>query len=217
MNREMSKDSELSKSKTSWDICTFFNISKPSSESKDCKKCKTAQGIIESLNRTIVSVEYEGPGEECSSNYYTVRVQILTSKVIIKYTFNEYNNYEEEYKCVSIDTIAYALAHDPTNLLSDKKQTHESVSFAEVKELEEEQRSPFYHYVDDDGFDYSNEKSPTILLLEDIQDTLMKVSFLKEVIPEKNIIPFVLSYVDYDKCFDLENVSKLKIGKKIEY
>ena len=217
MNREMSKDSKLSPkgdNQEIWNICRFFN-SPSISNPKDCKECQTAQGIIESLNQTTVSAEYDGPGEDCCSNFYTISLKISRNRVIIKLTYSE-TDYYEEYTCVSTGEIVYALAHDPTNLfLSDEKKTHESVSFAKVNELEEEQLSPFYGVVDNDGFDYSSQKSATILLLEDIRDTLMMISFLKKYIPEKGVVSTVLSYVDHDKDFDLDNIRRMEIGDSI--
>lgn len=184
------------------------------SEQKQCKKCMYADYIVHGI--LFMEADWDGPAPECSSNNFSRKFVIKKKCVIIRSSYSTWDGcWGCEFEKISLDDFIYCIAHHPTTFVVGEK-THKSISFNAVKELVYEQYSDDYHYGDNDGFDYSKEKSPTIIMLESMRENFQIVSILKNLL-NFDCTTIVFLYLEYEEDFERLNIQKMKIGDSIQY
>ncbi len=114
----------------------FLDVKTPDIKSSEtCKKCAYTRHIIDNM-AGLINAEWDGPGEECSSNYFTRTIVLSDDSVLIRTTSNTYDGWSYEYDKISIKDFIYHITHHPDNLFRTVTTRHKSVDFNIVKELE---------------------------------------------------------------------------------
>ncbi len=67
-----------------------------------------------------------------------------------------------------------------------------------------------------DGFDYSKEKSPAILILESLRENFNTVSLIKNFL-NFYCISIVFSYMEDQEDFQSDDIRMMKIGDSLQY